>query len=514
MPTAPLRLLMVEDSPDDAGLALAFLQSGGFSVTSTCVETQAEMLSALTTDTWDLVLSDYNLPAFSAAEALKTLNASGCVLPFIVCSGFVGEELAVELIKSGATDFVAKDNMRRLAAVVERALRELEVARQHRDSRIALEQSEARFSALVANIPGVVFQATCTPDGRFQIIYISRECQALCGLTAETLIEDPARLIDMIVPEDRPTFHRSRKKSRWRQHAQNWVGRLRLPETGEIKWVNVRASVRALPSGDILSEGIINNITQSKQVEIELLRSHEALRELSSHLQQAKERERADIAREIHDDLGGTLTAAKIDLLGLMRKLPPMATDQLEKAGSIEVLLDQATDISRRISRRLRPGVLDYGIAAAIEWQSRDFEKRMDIECKLTCSDDDLQLSPHLSTALFRIFQEALTNIAKHSRAKQVCVSLTVEGGRVRLCVADDGRGMQEADLAKAGSFGILGMRERVEHYGGDFRVCGRAQGGTELEVSIPTQAAETPDPLAQSTGLDPVGPQPSLFRP
>lgn len=498
MNTAPLRLLLVEDSADDAELALAVLREAGHHPSAQRVETEDGMRAALAQGPWDLVLSDFNLPDFSAGAALALLHAAGSSAPFIVVSGLVGEEAAVALIKAGAADFVAKDNLQQLAAAADRALREAEVSRQHAGAVLALQESETRFKAITMNLPGVVFQVVCTPDNRIKTTYVSDGCKALCGLPAPVIVARPEAFIEMIVAEDRIGYHRSRLRSHKTRRSQNWEGRIRLPGSDQIKWINLRSSIRSLPSGETVFEGIISNITQSKAVEIELLRSREALRELSSHLQHVKEEERTHISREIHDELGGTLTAAKIDLLNLVQQLPEGALDLLSKAGSIEVLLDQAMDITRRVARRLRPGVLDHGIAAAIEWQAKDFEKRLGIRCAFSCTDEDLRLPPEMSTALFRMLQETLTNVAKHAEAENVHISLDDDGERIVLDVSDDGRGIAEADMHKTGSFGMQGMRERAQYFGGGLRVSAAPEGGTRVRVWVrsPLRPRLTPELL------------------
>lgn len=492
----PLRVLLVEDSVDDADLILHELRASGLEVACQRVETAVAMERALLSAPWDIVLSDYGLPRFSAGKALELLLRVRPDVPFIIVSGLIGEEAAVALVKAGALDFVMKSNLGRLQPVIDRSLREAEIRRQHRATLLALQESEARFKALASNLPGVIFQAVCRGNDELKLAYISDGCQPLFGVSPEAARAQPDALIRLIVPEDHAAFQHSLRQARKYSRVQNWEGRIRLPATGEVKWVNLRASVRELPGGDVMSEGIISNITQGKRSELDLLRSREQLRELSSHLNTVKEQERASIAREIHDELGGTLTAAKIDLLWLTRRLPADNIEMRTKAASVEILLDQALEIGRRVARSLRPGILDYGIAATIEWQAREFEKRLGIPCAVACANDEMQLDPDLSTALFRIFQETLTNIAKHADAHRVDVTLSDDGNVVVLEVVDDGRGIGEEDLAKPGSFGIRGMLERAQTLGGTLVVGARARGGTQVRVSIPkTRLPAVPDP-------------------
>lgn len=508
MPTdipKPLRALIVEDSADDAQLMVAELEAGGHRLEHQRVETEAAMSRALVAQPWDIVLSDYNLPSFSAVEALDVVMRIRGDIPFIIVSGMIGEEAAVALVKAGATDFVMKTNLRRLCNCVERGLREAAIKRSHRQAVSALAESDARFKALVANLPGVVFQAMLGPTGPRAWLFISDGCQPLLGVPASALETRPELLADMIVAEDRNSFVEHCRSAIAHMKALNWEGRLLIGAAKDLKWVNLRASLRRIPGGSIIAEGIVANITQSKLAEQEIVRSREQLRELSVHLDGIKEQERADIAREVHDELGGTLTAAKIDLLSLLKQLPPERLDLVTKSGSIEVLLDQAMDISRRISRSLRPAVLDYGIVAAIEWQARDFAKRLDIPCEFSCRSEEIQLEPERLTPVFRIFQEALTNVAKHSGATHVWVNLGEDdAGRIGLRIVDDGQGVADGDLNKGGSYGIRGMRERAQFLGGELRVTRLPGKGTEVELSFPrTQSAPAEhNPVQQPLSL------------
>ena len=210
--------------------------------------------------------------------------------------------------------------------------------------------------------------------------------------------------------------------------------------------------------------------------------------QLASHIERVKEEERAHVAREIHDDLGGTLTAAKIDLAWMRGRLRPEQSALAEKADAMEALLDSAIEATGRISRSLRPVVLDYGVSAAIEWQVKEFRKRMGITCDFVCSRDDIVLDRELSTALFRIFQETLTNIAKHAGASHVDISLEDDGNSVLLTVTDDGRGIDPGDMHKSGSYGIRGMRERADFLGGTIDISGASGAGTQVRVSLPAQ--------------------------
>jgi signal transduction histidine kinase len=304
------------------------------------------------------VVSDYRLPRFSAPQAIEMLQSSGTGVPLVVVSGFVGEEVAAGLVRSGASTFVTKANLERLPGAIETAMREAQLVRE-------------------------------------------------------------------------------------REAAQ-----------------------------------------------AEVLRSREQLRELTDHLDRGREEERAAISREIHDELGVLLTAAKIEIATLERELAGLRPDLGTTARSVETLLDQAMTASRLISRRLRPAILDHGVVAAVEWQARDFSKRLGIQCDLRLEAEDIDLPPESATAVFRIFQEALTNIARHAGARRIGVRLAVAEGVMLLVVKDDGRGIAAGDQDKHGTFGLRGMRERCRGIGAQIEIRRPEGGGTELSLRVPVRSA------------------------
>jgi signal transduction histidine kinase len=244
---------------------------------------------------------------------------------------------------------------------------------------------------------------------------------------------------------------------------------------------------------------MISDITDRKQAEEQLQASREQLRSLSAHLESVREEERKNMAREIHDELGQILTALKIDLSSLTEGSAKERQLLLGKVKSMSELIDMAIEGVKRISAELRPSILDdLGIAVALEWQAEEFRKRAQIECEFTSKPKDIVLDPDLSTAVFRIFQEALTNAARHSNASKVKAVLTKETDKIVLIIKDNGKGITENQITDPKAFGIIGMRERAHFLGGEVRVNGAPGKGTSITVSIPLTKQENLD--AQNT--------------
>jgi len=504
-----LRVLMVEDSADDAELILDILREDGFDVDSLRIETAAAMEDALDGGNWDVILSDYNLPNFSAAEALAVSKNRKLDLPFIIVSGCIGEEAAVALMRAGAHDFVMKESAARLVPAVHRGLLETETRRQFNLAQIALRRSEARLRAIASNLPSVVYQFLKRVDGASLFTYVSDGSLELFALSPGAIQDDAGLLLNLILAGDRASYHQSMTASASKLSTWTWEGRIRNGSENGIKWISLRASPRKTSQGAVLWDGIMTDITQNKLAEIEVKHSHEQLAELSSYLQNVKERERARISREIHDDLGGTLTAIKIDLLWLHNRLLEERQDLQEKVDSMDLLVDRAIEVTRRIASDLRPGILDFGIVAAIEWQAREFQSRTGIRCEAASASEEISLDPDLSVNVFRIFQETLTNVTKHANASMVHVTIEASDGWLDLEVHDNGRGITRDDMSKPKSFGIRGMLERARNLGGNIEISGAPGQGTTLSVRLPTtevseQPAEQQYSLFPSTECSP----------
>jgi signal transduction histidine kinase len=220
---------------------------------------------------------------------------------------------------------------------------------------------------------------------------------------------------------------------------------------------------------------------------IRLEESREQLHRLADGLLLAREEERTTIAREIHDVLGQALTALKMDVAWIGRRLPDDAPPTRTKLAAMAALIDDTVGTVRRIATDLRPGVLDdLGLAAAVEWQAREFEHRTGIPCALRSTVDDGALDPVVSTAVFRIFQESLTNVARHSSASSVEVTLEHRDSDLVLEVFDNGIGIAPAETSNIRSIGLAGMRERAHLVGGGLSITGAAGAGTTVLLQIP----------------------------
>lgn len=236
-------------------------------------------------------------------------------------------------------------------------------------------------------------------------------------------------------------------------------------------------------------------VAAHSRAEAELRVSRAQLQNLSAGLQTSLEEERARISREIHDELGQSLTALKLDIALLRNRLAGRGELILQKTRSMTDLVDSIIQTVRRISRELRPGVLDdLGLPAAIEWQAREFQERTGVRCDVVLPPASMDAKPEIATAVFRIVQEALTNVARHAKATAAAVRLEERDGSLELAVEDDGVGINAKQICGSKSLGIIGMRERVRPWGGAVRIDGSPGAGTVVRVTIPSAQARSVD--------------------
>lgn len=480
-----LRILLAEDSRSDAELVEYEIRKV-YEPLIHRVEDAQSMTRALREQVWDVVISDYYMPGFGALAALDLVREGGYDLPFIIVSGNMGEDLAVEAMRAGAADYVMKRNLSRLVPALERELRDAEARRAAQRAELQLLEQSALLQGIVNHFPGVVFQVMSEAPGTFKFSHVSEGSVELLELPSARLESNPDAFFDLLPAADAATFAVHMKRSMETLSPVNWEGRIRAAESGMIKWVNIRLRPRRIASGAFVWEGFMANITMSKEHEIELVAARKRQKALSSHLENAKEQERARIARELHDDIGGNLTAIKIDVLWLADRIGAVDPKVRSKLDALESLVDQTAASITQIGQDLRPGILDLGLAAAIEWQATDFSNRTGVACIVRCEGDAPEIEPSVGTALFSILRETLTNIAKHAQATQVRIELENTDGEVDLTVTDNGLGIVAADRLKPTSFGLRGMEERAAQLGGTVSVTAVRPQGTCIAVRVP----------------------------
>lgn len=366
-------LIHVEDSEVDYEIIQAQLAGDGFVARAQRVETATELQAALATGPVDAVLADHFLPEFDSLAALAIVRAADPDLPFVIVSGAIGEEIAVEAMRAGATDYLLKDRLSRLVPALRQAIDAAAGRRARREAETALIDSEARYRALSTE-----------------------------------------------------------------------------------------------------------------------------LRALSAHLTRVREDEREHLAREIHDDVGSSLTAVKFGLASLRNALD-LPAGLMERVREIEQIVDGVVATTSRIVHDLRPGIVDEGIVPALDWLVRSFGPRVGIATRFLALPPDLELPRDVSIAVFRVCQEALNNAAKHSGASRIDVRIELAGGSLALEVRDNGTGIPPAALDHATGWGLRGMRERAASLGGELDVSASSGGGATITLLLPELASDSPPEIAET---------------
>lgn len=350
-----MKILHLEDSELDHQLVVRALRKDGLNCTLTRVDALDEFTKINAAQGFDIILADYRLPGFTALDAWQSLQSMPVRPPFILLSGAIGEAAAVAAIQNGISDFVAKDDLRNLHRVIDRAL--------------------------------AVF------------------------------------------------------------HARN-------------------AEARALQ---------------------ELALSEKRLAEFAQHLQSAIENERASIAREIHDDIGGSLAAVKLDLSWIARHTT--AADVQEHLGTAEEMLQHAIGASQRIMMNLRPAILDQGLYPAIQWLAESFQRRTGVRTSLASNNQQLHAGKAIELTAYRTAQEALTNISKYAKCSEVKIDLSDAEDVLTLEISDNGQGISQQNLENPTAFGIRGLKERAKVVGGWLDLSTREGVGTTIILSVPLGA-------------------------
>jgi PAS domain S-box-containing protein len=327
-------------------------------------------------------------------------------------------------------------------------------------------------------------QAVVLMNSDTRVVRVNREFTRLFGYTPLEALG--RRLIDLIVLDE---FREEDQKyselvARGQRVDAETVRRRMDGSRLPVSMVGVPVS---MPGGQIEVYAIYRDITDRKRAEVELQHSFDQLRALAGRLQTAREEERARLAREIHDELGAALTAIKIQLSFLLRAFPTDKEPEVQRIQDVLKLLEETALSVHRIATELRPSVLDdLGLVAAVEWAVEEFQARTGTKCRVTLPGADIAMDPERATALFRILQETLTNVARHSNATEAYVRLTKDDGSLTLEIHDNGRGIRKEQLSAGRSLGILGMRERALLLGGDFTISGAPGKGTTVKVRIP----------------------------
>jgi two-component system, NarL family, sensor histidine kinase UhpB len=348
------------------------------------------------------------------------------------------------------------------------------------------DTTEEMFQRLLENAQDLVYRYRVTEPRGYD--YINEACRAITGHGPEEFYANPRLILSCIHPDDLPIVTEIFQDDP-----------ARLTTAIQLRWVHpdgriVWAEHRRVPILDaggrlIAVEGVGRDVTRSRDIQNRLAESERQLRRLAAGLHAAREAERARISRELHDELGQTLTTLKMDLTRTVRDLLPLrlGPEQIDRMQSMVGHIDVAIETVRRLATSLRPPALDHlGLSAAIELEAAAVSRRTGLRCRVSGRLRNTGLTPDQMTAVFRIVQEALTNVVRHADASAVRIVMRQQLSRISVRIHDNGRGITEGELDDPKSIGLLGMRERAELIGGQVLFSSQRGKGTVVLIAVP----------------------------
>lgn len=349
-----------------------------------------------------------------------------------------------------------------------------------------LRDSLSDWYSLLHNAPDTIL----TVDNRGRIMFVNKP---MWGYSTTALVG--TSILEYVPEAEHPTVLRCLSQA-FRFNRRSMCD-VQGTNAGASEWFNFSfgtphaegetASAARKTKGALLSTTLmIREISEHKRKEASLRASGEQFRDFAAHTDAVREEERTRVAREIHDELGQALTALKLDLAWVQGKTARNATVR-KKMRSMIADIDDTIERVRRISSELRPSILDdLGLIAAVEWQLGQFRKRTRTRTEFVCTEENLVLSSEAAAAVFRVVQEALTNIMRHAKATKVTVKLDRVSEGVCISIVDNGKGMVRSQETALKSLGIVGMKERIARFGGEFKLFSEPGKGTRLEITIP----------------------------
>jgi two-component system sensor histidine kinase UhpB len=482
-----LRVLLLEDSKADAELSLAALAAARLDCVADIATRREEFEQRYAAGRYDVVLADYNLPGYTGLDALARVRREDTLQPFIVVSGALGEERAVEALRAGATDFVLKDNLVRLAPAIVRALEEWRERRKHLETQAALELSERRYRAVVEDQGNPIIRML--PD--LTVTFVNGAYLRYFGRTESQLLG--RSVLEHALPEERDQAQRFLKGIAPGALTDERDARVR-DAAGAERWMHWSArGICDAASALVEIQLVGHDVTELRRAVDALAAARGRLQRLSRRLLEVQEDERRHLARELHDDIGQGLTAIKLNLESLAR-----GRDGVLAEGRVGEALEatrHTIERVRQLSVNLRPLQLDdLGLVAALR-SLLDRQARLGrLEPHFELQEVPVKLSAETEIACFRVAQEAINNIVRHAQAANVWLRLFVAGERLALSVRDDGCGFDvgaaQRRSAVGESLGMISMEERVALAGGTFQIHSTPGQGTVVVASFPIQGS------------------------
>lgn len=473
-----LKLLLLEDNPADAEYIQLLLKRAGMQFKASIASDEKEFQAALLSNDFHAVLADNALPQYSSTEALKLLRATNPYVGFILVTGTVSEEFAVSMIQQGADDYLLKTNLTRLPSAITNAIEKKRVQREKEIAERQIQNEKELSNSIIKSLPGIFY--ICDSKGNF--LRWNKNFERISGYNKNE------------IPKMKPEYFFTGKD---RDHISRFIKKVLSDTQGETEGLLLTRQSTRIPYYFTGTAVIFENkecvicvgqdISASKKSEEELRELNEQLHLVLGHLERIREEEQARIAREMHDQLGQQITGLKMDIGWIRDKIIKKISSEklLPKVEEMSKMLDEAVVSIRKVAADLRPSILDdFGLVEALQWQSKEFSQRSGIPVHFMHHTGNQTFDTSISISLYRIFLEALTNIARHAEANKVMALLELLPDQLILTISDDGKGFDNS--AEKNTLGLLGMKERAYMIGGRVNIASEEGKGTSVIINVP----------------------------
>jgi len=480
----PIRILMLEDSALDVSVIIKTLSASSASFEYTIVASGQEYSNKLEQQDFDIILSDYQLPEFDAVKALHIRNQKNSSIPFILVSGAVSDEVAINVLKEGATDYILKDRLQRLPFAIEKAIRK----QQLKSDKQSLEQSLSELTERFQLAAKTSFDVIWDYDIQKDIVYCSGAIEKIIGVSVKENLQLQF-LKTFIHPDDLFAIEKSfiqiitSTENRWRK-----IFRL-IRNDGSIAWVNTNAMIlRSRNETAIRIVGVMHDITEVRKLQHELIeRDIQNQRQIASITLQAQEKERMEIGRELHDNVNQLLATAKI-MIDTARNIPEM--HDLCLAKSQESIMDAITEL-RNLAHSMMPPPFEKNDFETILYDfvyKVNLTGRINVKISVPSKEKLGVINNQIKLALYRIIQEQVSNILKHAKAKNTSVVVEVSESYCTLIISDDGVGFNPQRNVKG--IGLKNIESRSRLLGGTMDIITSPGNGCTIKICIPAKNA------------------------
>lgn len=473
---------MLEDNPIDIDVIKKTLSKTSFELEFVTVSSGKEFTEKFNDSVYDLILCDYQLPDFTAIDALQLRNQSGSPTPFILITGAVSEDVAMAIIKEGADDYILKDRLQRLPLAVEKAIRKQKIRREKQSVEASLSELTQRFQLAAKTSFDVIWDY----DIEKNLIYCSDAIEKIIGVTVKQDF-DPAFLKHFIYPNDVAAIERSLwhlikgKEQRWRKIFRA------IRTDGSIAWINSNALVIRNSGGKAVRMiGVMHDVTEVRRLQHELIEQESNTQKQVTRVTiQAQEKERMEIGKELHDNVNQLLATAKI-MIDTARKNPEL--HDLCLAKSQESIMDAITEL-RNMAHAVMPPPFEnsnFGDIVTDLAFKVNLTGAIELDLFLPTPEELELIDNNVKLALYRIIQEQVSNILKHSKAKNVSIILGIHESNYTLMIEDDGVGFDSGQTSAG--IGLKNIESRCRLFDGTMNVITSPGEGCIVKIQIPVK--------------------------